>query len=333
MNTNLTLKTISTHLENFKNLIKNGNELSEKELSNLYAKTFGFENFEELEKWLFIEGCYNGHFSNKSLIDYANQKESLAFIALEKQYINIEEINDPSDEMVFFALKESLDNILYMKELKQTYFDVVFDKEIVRELYPLRNDEVDVRDYRSSVLDLLFMKCDKQGVYPTEEQIIKMLDIAPCAFELIPKNLWSEAVRMKAVSNEAKNISLLMDLEESEGIVVLKEEKLAAIRNVPSIIWKFKQDQEMVDLAFSIDIHSFKHFEEKFQTNELAKKYIDAFSGIGITSLKRQNEEIIQYALDNTENAAAFVTPHFRKKMRLSEKYNIQSSYAKKLNR
>ena len=333
MNTHLTLKTLPKFLKSFDRLVnfhvEDKNKIPEREIPLQYAQTFGFDSFEDLEEFLFVESVSKKILSDEEMIKYANKSVSLSKISLEKDYVTIDEIENPSNEMVAFSIENNIENILNVKYLKTEYFNTAFTDSIVQKFYSRRN-EVDEIPFYNEILIPLFEKCKKDNVYPTEAQLIDLLEISGVYFELIPMDLLTEKVRRKSISVAARNIVSLIKLEKEKGIPVTREEKFAAIENNPSIINHFEQDEEMVRLAFSLNKKSFEYFDKEFQTNERAKCCIDEITPFIISSMKKQNEEIIQYALDKCDDAAAFVTPHFRKKMNLDKKYNIGTSHANK---
>ncbi len=333
MKTHLTLKTLPKFLKSFDRLVnfhvEDENKIHESEIPLHYAQMFGFDSFEDLEEFLFLETVSKNLLSDEEIIQYANKSDSLSKISLEKDYVTIDEINNPSNEMVNFAIENNIESILHVKALKQDYFDITFTDSIVKKFYS-RRGEINEIPFYTEILIPLFEKCKKENMYPTEKQLIVLLELSGVYFELIPLDLLTKEVRKKSVSVFARNIVKLMKIEKELGIPVTREEKFAAIENVPSIIDHFEQDEEMVQFAFDLDKESFKYFNKEFQTNERAKCCIDKITPLFISAMKKQNEEIIQYALDRSDDVAAFVTPHFRKKMKLDKKYNIGSIHANK---
>lgn len=335
MNTHLTIKTLPKYIKAFGNLInsgaKEGFEIEKRDLPLEYSRMFGFDSYEDLELFLFSNSLFYNQLTDEEIIKYANQSESFSRLALESERVSIGSIENPTEKLVMLAIELDIESILSLKELKNEFIELAFTDSIMKKFYIDKNGFLNEALFIDKILKPIIQRAEEECLIISEENFLLLLDASPSFFNKIPKEYWTYDIRLKAVSMEARNIIDLLKHEEDIGIRVNREEKIAAINCNPLIIGILEQDEELVELAFKLDKKSFREFEQRFQTNEKAKICIDKITPLIIRSMKKQNEEIIQYALDKDDNSAAFVTPHFRKKLGLDKAYNIQSGYAIKL--
>ncbi len=310
---------IDQYVIDFQNLINKGlpkDELYSFETAkDLYATTFGYQSFSDFDLFIFKETLSNGKLKDVDEIKEINKNHERSLFAIETQYSSLEDIEEPSFEIFKAAVLNDPSEIFDMKGLSEEHFEYVSNRGfLLGHFPPCKNrdckDFLEIEVFHEFIKPLLDFINEHN--YNINENTIKsfLSYFKERVYPLIRKEFHSKAI-----------CDYMFELDPY--LVYKKPEyTIKSIEKKPDIIGLVEQTEELVNIAFNASKKSILHFESKFQTFDRIKMLLDEGEFRFLSKVK-QNEEIIEYALKCNVNAAAFVTPHFIKKMKLKNKYKI----------
>lgn len=96
METHLTLKSLPKYMLGFQRHVNQcnaeNNQMESNDVPLIYANTFGFESFEDLEAWLFVRDVSAGRLTEEEMLEYAKKSFLIAKVSVEKDYLTIDEL-------------------------------------------------------------------------------------------------------------------------------------------------------------------------------------------------------------------------------------------------
>lgn len=334
----LSIYNLNKYIEDFKNLV-NENKLEKDNIDfetakNLYAKTFGFDSFLELDLFIFKNSVSSGLLKDEDFHREVNLNYDRSKWCIETQYASLEDIDNQTFELIKIALNNDPNEIFDVKKLNDEVVFYALDRDFLLGHFPPLENRQDKTHLENEVfndfLKPLFEKIVKDEISLENETIIKALRYF-YNYNTNIYNLITEEMKTDEVTTEAIKLDGLNYLDAREEQKTFENLKLAVSQN-RYILSHIEHTPEIIEYAFSVDVFSFGMFSREEQTLERAKIYIEKYGYRFLDKVKRQSEELIEFALELDDNAAAFCSPHFFKKMELEKRYYVNRGHnARKL--
>jgi len=333
----ITIYNIEECLNNFSDLINEyrPDKITGTELEELYAETLGYDSFAELDLVIFQNSNKLDIIKEEDFEKELNKNNERIIWGLESQTASLSEVNDQTFDFFKIAVDNDILETFEMRELTEEHVKHVTGKSLLLKAFPPSPNRHSP-NYLETEASLQFLRplierLNENNTELSEDTIKKIIDLFPegylDTFSVLSDKYKTLSVCKYAIDHSHHNLLQCPDYKNNQEL------QIYALRKNGDIITHIEQNEENTRIAFESNIHSFKHFDSEFQTLERSKEYLNTLGYEYLAKLKIQSEEIIEFALELDQRAAAYVSNHFVKKMDLRKRYYIHGKHAYKIDK